>query len=100
MQMADNPDRFISPARSIAGPGTSAAVSGTSMGLGVSMVMPAATLPATRGSSGSLCAFSHDRASVHAAPALPAARNARREGSWTIEFDISDHLGTDRVGDT
>src|SRR5580692_9944920 len=43
MQMAERPDRFISPARSMSGPGISAAVRGTSMWLWVSIPTVLAT---------------------------------------------------------
>ena len=53
MLMADKPERFISPERSISGPGTSEARSGTSIWLCESTPIELATIAATQGSKSS-----------------------------------------------
>src|ERR1700761_4400111 len=80
MQIAESPDRFISPARSMSGPGKSAVVSGTSMWLWLSMPRVVATIFATRVSV-PLADHEEGERSIIPAPAVMAMaeRNRRRE---------------------
>src|SRR5579875_1264343 len=69
--MAERPDCFISPARSISGPGISAALRGTSTWLWVSIPIVFATISATCGSDVSAAQLQRGRRTV-AAPAVVA----------------------------
>ena len=87
MQMAESPDRFISPRRSICGPGISPSVSGTSMWLCVSTPMVDRTMPPTRPSmpSSAHAVRKHGNA---AAAIAEETRKRRRENPFAAQFIV------------